>query len=213
MSGLRRPRGLLLDAMGTLMGLREPVGLTYSRAAGRHGIRVQPDAVARRFLTSYRQAPPLAFPGLSGAELERAEVSWWGDRISESLAEGGETPVPEALVRDLFAHYAEPSSWRVYEEVPDLLARWRRLGLRLAVVSNFDSRLHGLLEGLGLARWLDLVIVSSSAGAAKPHPAPFRLALRSLGLRAGQAWHVGDSPEDAEGAAAAGLRCLLVRRP
>jgi putative hydrolase of the HAD superfamily len=57
------------------------------------------------------------------------------------------------------------------------------------------------------------VVVSSRAGAAKPSPRPFQLALEALGATAAEAWHVGDSPEDEAGARAAGLRCLLVRRP
>jgi putative hydrolase of the HAD superfamily len=213
MSRGRRPRGLLLDAMGTLIGLREPVGRTYAAAAALHGITADPEGVERAFRRSYRQAPPLAFPGLSGDELERAERAWWGDRISESLLGADGPPAPEALVAELFGHYADPAAWRVYDDVPAQLERWHRQGLALAVVSNFDSRLSGLLDGLGLARWLPVVVVSSGAGAAKPQPAPFRLALQGLGLDAEQVWHVGDSPEDVQGAAAAGLRCLLVRRP
>ena len=213
MSPGQRPRGLLLDAMGTLIGLREPVGRTYAAAAARHGITADPEAVERAFRRSYRLAPPLAFPGLSGGELERAERAWWGDRIGESLLGAGGSPAPEALVEELFGHYADPAAWRVYDDVPAQLERWHRRGLALAVVSNFDTRLSGLLEGLGLARWLPVVVVSSAAGAAKPQPRPFQLALQGLGLGADQVWHVGDSPEDVQGAAAAGLRCLLVRRP
>ncbi len=212
MSRGQPPRGLLFDAMGTLIGLREAVGRTYARAAERHGITVAPEALERAFRNAYRQAPPLAFPGLSGGALHSAELGWWGDRISATLAEAGAPPAPEELVRELFAHYANPACWHVYDDVAAHLERWHGSGLGLAVVSNFDSRLEGLLEGLGLARWLTLVVVSSAAGAAKPHPAPFRLALEGLNLSPNQAWHVGDSPEDVQGAAAAGLRCLLVRR-
>jgi putative hydrolase of the HAD superfamily len=97
--------------------------------------------------------------------------------------------------------------------VPSVLRRWQGAGLRLAVVSNFDRRLQPLLEGLGLADLFEQVVVSSSAGAAKPSPLPFRIALEALGLSAAQVWHVGDSPEDRAGAQAAGVRCLLVRRP
>ncbi|MFO8236678.1 MAG: HAD-IA family hydrolase [Prochlorococcaceae cyanobacterium] len=209
----RRPRGLLLDAMGTLIGLREPVGRTYAAAAARHGITVDADAVDRAFRASYRQAPPLAFPGLKGEQLVLAERRWWGDRIGDSLLGAGADAAPEAMVQELFDHYADPGLWHVFDDVPPQLERWYRRGLALAVVSNFDSRLPGLLEGLGLARWLQVVVVSSAAGVAKPDPGPFQLALEGLGLVASQAWHVGDSPEDVQGAAAAGLRCLLVRRP
>jgi len=211
--GWPRPRALLLDAMGTLIGLRQTVGHTYATVAAEHGLQLDPAALDQAFAAAYRAAPPLAFPGLAGAELERAERDWWSARIAAVLrsvgeAEGG----PPELHRHLFDLYAEPRLWRVYDEVPATLARWHDQGLRLAVVSNFDQRLEGLLEAFGLRRWLEVVIVSSRAGAAKPSPRPFQLALAQLGVEPRQAWHVGDSREDEAGARAAGLPCVLVQR-
>lgn len=208
-----RPQALLLDAMGTLIGLRRPVGETYAEHAAGHGIHVDADAISRTLLPVLRQAPPLAFPGLQGEALLVAEQDWWGDRIDTVLRITAGAEAPTALRRELFEHYADPAVWRVYSDVPERLQRWQAAGLRLAVVSNFDSRLHGILDGLDLSPWLDQVIISSTVGAAKPSPLPFRRALEGLGLQPHQAWHVGDSPEDGDGARAAGLRCLIVRRP
>jgi putative hydrolase of the HAD superfamily len=204
------PRALLLDAMGTLIRLHSSVGTTYATVAGQFGIRADPRNIDRAFPELLRQAPPLAFPGLNGEALRRAEINWWGERIAAALQTD---PLPSGLAEALFEHFADPAHWRVYPEVPACLRRWRQRGLRLAVVSNFNSRLPGLLAGLELAELIDAVVVSSSAGAAKPDPALFRLALDALGVEAPEAWHVGDSAEDEAGAAAAGLRCLLVQRP
>lgn len=209
-----RPQALLLDAMGTLITLRRPLGSTYSEAAADHGLQVEPDAIETAFEAVYRQAPPLAFPGLGGDALREAEIGWWGERIDAVLQSTLGQPGPVALHQQLFEAFADPALWRVYDDVPPMLERWSEAGIGLAVVSNFDSRLPGLLEGLGLNRWIGgPVVVSSSAGAAKPSPTPFRLALQALGVAAERAWHVGDSPEDEAGARAAGLRCLIVRRP
>lgn len=208
-----KPRALLLDAMGTLFTLREPVGGIYAQVAAVHGLRLDPAALERAFATAYREAPPLAFPGVQEEALEQAERRWWADRIDAVLQAVGEAPGHPALHRDLFDTFADPALWRVYDEVPAALARWRAQGLRLVVVSNFDQRLEPLLEALDLRRWLDGVILSSRAGAAKPSPRPFALALELLGIDAGAAWHIGDSPEDVAGARAAGLPCLLIRRP
>jgi putative hydrolase of the HAD superfamily len=207
------PRGLLLDAMGTLLGLRHSVGHTYSRLAGDFGLRVDAADLDRVFPTVYRQAPPLAFPGLRGAALLEAERHWWDERIGEAFAASGHTePLPTGLGPALFEHFASPELWRVYPDVPSQLQRWRASGLKLAVVSNFDQRLLRLLEGLGLAEAMDCVVVSSTAGAAKPDPRPFQQALEALDLAPAEVWHVGDSPEDEAGARAAGLRCVLIRR-
>lgn len=208
-----RPRGLLLDAMGTLITLRESVGTTYAAAAADHGIAIDAAAIDARFPAVYRAAPPLAFNLPDPEELLEAERLWWGERIREVFqAADGSAALPPGLLVDLFERFAQPQLWRVYPDVPQRLADWRRQGLRLAVVSNFDRRLHGLLEALGLGPWLEVVIVSTEVGAAKPSPLPFQRAMEALELQPHQVWHVGDQPEDAEGAARAGVRCLLLQR-
>ena len=210
---MARPRALLLDAMGTLIGLRQSVGQTYAAAAADHGITVSAAAINAVFPRLYREAPPLAFPGLEGLALLRAERQWWAERIDAALVAAGAEPAPPALHRQLFDGFGEPVLWRVYEDVIPSLEHWRRHGLQLAVVSNFDSRLHGLLEGLGLQRHLAAVVISSEVGAAKPSAVPFERALAHLGLEPPQAWHIGDSPEDGQGAHAAGVPWLRVQRP
>jgi putative hydrolase of the HAD superfamily len=204
---------VLLDAMGTLITLRDSVGTTYAAVAADHGIPVDPAALDGAFPRVYRAAPPLAFPAGDPEALEEAERSWWGDRVTEVFQALEAPSLPSrAMVDDLFDRFARPELWRVYPDVPEQLASWRRRGLRLAVVSNFDRRLHGLLSSLGLMDWLEVVIVSSEVGAAKPSPLPFVRALEALDLQPHEAWHVGDQPEDVEGASRAGVRCLLLRR-
>jgi putative hydrolase of the HAD superfamily len=198
--------------MGTLIELRRSIGSTYASLAAEHGLEVEAAAIDRAFPTVYRSAPPLAFPGLQGQELENAERQWWAQRIDAVLVAAGAAAGPPALHRDLYDRFADPGLWRVYDDVPAQLQAWFEQGLRLAVVSNFDQRLIGLLAGLGLSPWLEQVVISSRAGAAKPSAQPFHQALQALGLSAEQAWHIGDSPEDAAGAAAAGIRCLIVQR-
>ena len=207
------PVGLLLDAMGTLIGLKDSVGTTYAALAQRHGLTVEPAAIDQVFPSIYGQAPPLAFPGLEGPALKGAEITWWGERINETLLQAGAGPAPEALRMELFERFACTDLWRVFAEVPCQLEAWKARGLKLAVVSNFDQRLHDLLEGLGLNRWLDAVVISSQAGAAKPNPKPLLLALQALELGAHQVWHVGDSAADEQAAQAAGIHCVLVKRP
>jgi putative hydrolase of the HAD superfamily len=208
------PRGLLLDAMGTVIGLRRSVGASYAELAAAHGVVVREDAINAAFPRLFRQAGPLAFPELEGEALLEAEQGWWSALIAATLnACGHEGPPPPELGAALFAHFATAEPWLVYPEVEEYLRRWRGRGIRLAVVSNFDQRLFGLLEALGLAPLFEAVVVSSVVGAAKPDPRPFRHALEQLQLPPEAVWHIGDSPEDEAGARASGLRCLLIRRP
>ena len=111
------PRGLLLDAMGTLIGLCTSVGTTYAALASRHGLTVEAAAIDRAFPRIYRQAPPLAFPGLGDRALEEAEIGWWTARVGEVLSAAGALAAgaapPPNLGRELFQRFAEADLWQV----------------------------------------------------------------------------------------------------
>lgn len=101
--------------------------------------------------------------------------------------------------------------FRAYPEVVGWLTVLRAGGLKLAVVSNWDVSLAGVLGQLGVAELLDCVVTSAEVGAAKPDPAVFRRALKCLGLRPEEAIHLGDSPDlDLAGAKAAGIEAVLL---
>jgi putative hydrolase of the HAD superfamily len=86
-------------------------------------------------------------------------------------------------------------------------------GCRLAVVSNWDSRLPPLLGRLGIARRFEVIGVSHLEGCEKPDPRLFRRVLERLGARPDEALHVGDVPElDLAGAEGAGIAGRLVDR-
>ena len=96
-----------------------------------------------------------------------------------------------------------------FEAIPgaiETLERLRGRGLDLAVVSNWDVGLAEHLERLGTGHLFSAVVTSAEAGAAKPDPAVFRLALEGLRIEAARALHVGDEDGDEQGAAAAGVR-------
>ena len=79
------------------------------------------------------------------------------------------------------------------------------------MVSNFDTRLPSILDGLGLGTLLDAVVLPAEAAAAKPDAAIFALALEKLGAEPAEAIFVGNDPaRDLEGARRAGLQAVDV---
>jgi putative hydrolase of the HAD superfamily len=166
-----------------------------------------------RFDAALATAPPLAFAEVDSAPLVEQERGWWRALVRQTVGVAAAAPGLDACFAELYAHYARPQAWRVFPEACAALAALRAAGFRLAVVSNFDGRLQGLVAGLGLAPFLDLVVHSSAAGAAKPDPGIFHHALDGLGVARAAALHVGDSVRaDVEGARAAGLRAVLLDR-
>jgi putative hydrolase of the HAD superfamily len=202
-------QAVLLDAVGTLIRLREPVGETYARIAREHGVAIPAWRLDEAFARVLRAAP--AMPSRDDAE----ERAWWRDvvratfRAADQMQRFADFDRFFAVV---FAHFARGESWRAIPGAHEALAALRDERRRIAVASNFDQRLHAILAALDLARALDLVWLPRDAGTAKPDPAFFRRACARLGVEPRAAVAVGDDPEqDLAAARRAGLRAIDVR--
>jgi HAD superfamily hydrolase (TIGR01509 family) len=177
-----------LDAFGTLLTLRAPVE-ALSHLTGRDEADVRRALEAE--IAHYR---PRSHNGRDSGSLAllRAECA---AVFNQTL--GSSLPAEE---------FVGALEYEPLPGVPESLAALRAQGLSLAVVANWDCALPEHLDRIGLGRFVSTVVTSAEAGAAKPDPRPFLLALERLEVEPGRALHVGDSPEDEEGAAAAGLR-------
>jgi HAD superfamily hydrolase (TIGR01509 family) len=92
-----------------------------------------------------------------------------------------------------------------------VLADLKRLGVKLAVVSNSGGDLEVVLDRLGLRQDLDAVLDSTVVGFEKPDPRIFLLAAQQLGVAPTAAVHVGDLHGiDVVGARAAGVEAVLI---
>jgi putative hydrolase of the HAD superfamily len=208
-------RAVLFDAAGTLIALREPVGETYARVARQYGVGISAWRLGEAFGRILRRTPPLVAHG-SEAEIAHQERAWWrrvvrGTFRAADSAEAERFEDFEACFDALFRRFAEADSWRATEGAHAALRALRAAGAATGVVSNFDHRLRPILRDLGLLDWLDVVVLPSDAGAAKPDPAIFRVALDRLGTDAAAAAFVGDDPdEDLAAARRCGLRAIDV---
>lgn len=109
--------------------------------------------------------------------------------------------------------YLHPDEWELYPDAIPALAAVNEAGARNVIVSNHVPELPDLIDHLGLADLVDVVITSAIVGAEKPHPAIFRAALAAVDFP-DRVWIVGDNPvADIAGAARLGIPGVLVRAP
>lgn len=196
-------QALLFDAAGTLIAPAEPVDDVYARLLARHGIGY--GDLRAGFAHAFANAGEPDFPG--HADGDAAERAWWRRVVELSVG----AAVPDAAFEDLFSHYASGPAWRLLPGVREALEAAR--DFRLAVVSNFDHRLHRVLDELGIAAHFELVVTSAAARARKPSPGIFRHALDRLKLHPDKVLHVGDSETaDGQGAGNAGIRGFVLGR-
>ena len=103
----------------------------------------------------------------------------------------------------------------LYEDVLPTLNRLQQIGLKMGIISNWDTPLHAMVEELGLAPYFEIVVASHDqrVRSAKPDAAIFEYALSAVGVSAEETIHVGDSFEaDIIGAQAIGIRAILLDR-
>jgi putative hydrolase of the HAD superfamily len=205
-------KAICFDAAGTLVDTVIPIGESYASLADRYGVKVSPVEIEERFRNCYSSSPPLAFPGAGSGELKDLERKWWRNLVRK-IFEPHEFPLFENYFSELFAYFGKTENWTLYPETKETLAVLKDRNFILLVISNFDSRLLAILDGLGIASYFDSVFLSSQAGHAKPSPEIFHSALRAQDLKPHEAMHVGDSVEhDAMGAARAGLKAVWLNR-
>ncbi len=203
---------VFFDAAGTLFDARQPIGESYARIARPYGVNASADAVAAEFRRAFHNAGGLAFgPGWPPAELRAMERDWWRAVVRESFRGLGEFTDFDAYFDALFGFFGDPANWRADPEAAPLLRALKREGIEIGLISNFDYRVYGILDGLGLAEFFDSITISSEAGWAKPAPELFGAALARHRAAPGQSAHVGDAPHlDVAGAEAAGLAAILI---
>jgi putative hydrolase of the HAD superfamily len=190
-------RAVFVDAAGTLLKPREPVGVTYARAARAHGHDADPADVEGRFRRAFRAR--------RGTPQSGDGRAFWAGIVRDSV--GTDDP---ALFEVLYAHYATPRAWWIDSDALHALTTLARRGIRLGIVSNWDVRLRLLYHRMALERLFSVLACSAELGVEKPDAWIFLHACRLAGVSPGEAVHLGDDPDaDVDGATAAGLTGLL----
>ena len=100
------------------------------------------------------------------------------------------------------------------EGAEDTLRYFKDKGYRVAVLSNSyfkAATLIGLLEKLGLYRYVDLLISSADIGYMKPRREAFDILAKRMGTMNGYVYFIGDDPvNDYHGSLSAGMKPIHI---
>ena len=186
-----------VDGYGTLLELVDTVP-SLVRSLAERGLERSPELVREAFAAEVAYYRPEAVRGRDPEALATLRRDCTG--IFLHAADAGLEP---GSFVDAFM-----SSIR-FEAIPgavETLASLRARGLELALVSNWDIGLAEHVARLGADGLFSTVVTSAEAGAAKPDPTVFKIALERLAVEPERTLHVGDEGEDEQGASAAGMR-------
>jgi putative hydrolase of the HAD superfamily len=211
-----QPKVIFLDAVGTLFGVKGSVGEIYGEIARDFGVEVPASVLDAAFYKSFEQSSPMAFPGVELAQIVPREFEWWKAIARLTFQAAGAIDKFndfETFFIQLYTHFATADPWNVYSDVRPVLEHWHSCGIKLGVLSNFDSRLYLVLKALDLAEFFTSITISTEVGAAKPEPEIFIKGLEKHECPPQEAWHIGDSfHADYQAANAVGIRGIWLKR-
>jgi phosphoglycolate phosphatase len=184
-------RAVLFDLDGTLVDSAEDLREALNEVLAREGLRA----------IEAPEVPPMVGDGALKL-------------VERGLARAGGDPARARELLPRFLSAYEPRAackTRPYPGVVETLRALRARGPRLGVVTNKpEVASRAILDALGLAPFLEVVIGGDTLTQRKPSPEPVIAALRELGVEPRSAVMVGDNRHDVEAARAAGVKTVLV---
>lgn len=183
---------VLWDVKDTLLKVRSSVGEQYCREAERLGLSLSPAEVDAAFRQAYRRHSS-SYPNYGTAQ-GLAGKSWWMGVVRDTFSQCRvhDPALLNTVAHNLYHNFCNAENWEVFPDSKKALESCSSLGLRLGVVSNFDSRLEAILHACGLLSHFSFLITSEEAGVAKPDIVIFDKALQKCGVPAASVAHIGD---------------------
>jgi len=206
MTEMDRPLAVSFDAVGTFLHFAEPVAVTYARLGREFGLEATELTMRRRLELSMQAAPSMVPPDRQKrAEFER---QWWMNLAARVYGCALDDTDFLACFDELFAHFAAPQAWHVHEDFGPMLLQLREMGVKLGVISNFDARLHALLDTM-LPGLFEVVALPGNSGFQKPQAGIFTWAAAQLDVQPERMMHLGDNEqEDVQAAQRTGMHAL-----
>ncbi len=183
-------RAIIFDFDGTILDTEMPWYRAWQELYGQHGAELALHEWAKVVGTSDDGFDPVIhLEGLIGKSVEREAA--------------------EATVRE--RALALIGEQRLREGFEELLAVARARGVRVGLASSSSREwVARHLGRLGILDHFDAICVKDDVQAVKPNPALYLLALERLGVEAGEAVALEDSPNGLLAARGAGLACVVV---
>ena len=100
---------------------------------------------------------------------------------------------------ELYEYYKSAEAYHIFDDFLDFVKaaepKKQQGIMQLAVISNFDIRLHTILQRLNIAHHFDLIMTSEEAKSSKPSKDIFVKTIKELGLESlspNEILHIGD---------------------
>jgi len=204
---------VFFDVGNTLLTPSVSEAEVFCEMAARTGAVLEPSAVEQHMPEVYRFYEELYEQDDSFWASEQRATAIWVSMYEYLCELCGLSTHAREIARLVHGAFFGAGFWKPFDDVMPVLEGLKQRGIRMGLISNWDSSLESIIKGLGLDGYFEVIISSSVVELHKPKPEIFELALSRMGARAEQAMHVGDHIQaDVAGAQATGITPVLIDR-
>ena len=210
---LSKYKAVFFDVGGTLLRVEPSVGDVYANYARPFGFQGSAEELNQLFQKEWSNFGGIESLGKNSGEQE--EKNFWKKLVFQVFEHSGGLENYEGYFEIIYKAFERKEHWHVFDDVisSGLLRKLKQSGATLGVISNWDSRLHTILESTGLAGYFDFILASAEVGSAKPDKNIFFEAIRISKGSLQEACHIGDDIRaDIQGANSIGMEAILIDR-
>lgn len=208
-------RAVFFDWFNTLAHYEPPREELESQALREVGINASPRDLKRGLLLADRDyfEENTRSPIRKRSPEEQAEIY---TRYQKTILTEAGINTPDDLLLKIMRRLQElyrGMTFVLFEDVLSTMKILKEQNLTLGLLTNINREIDTICQKLGVAPYLDFTVTSMEAGADKPEPPIFRLALERARVDASDAVHVGDQYKlDIVGARRMGINPILIDR-
>ncbi|KAI1727863.1 haloacid dehalogenase-like hydrolase domain-containing protein [Ditylenchus destructor] len=199
--------------------MREHPGNVYHRTFKKHGINISEETAQGQFacaLTKIRRYYPCF-----GYHAGITPLQWWEEIIRLYLfSETRDAALISEITKELYDYYSTAEAWQLLESgIVDTLKSLKERDIKLAIISNSDSRIRNILEEFNILPLFDIVMLSAELGVEKctSNTQMYEKLLERLresdptyGTK--DVLHIGDCQQhDFDSAKRFGIQCMLLK--
>jgi putative hydrolase of the HAD superfamily len=208
-------RAVFFDWYNTLAQYEPPREQLQSQALQEFGINASPRELERGLLIAdrnyFEESARSPIRERSTEEQGMIYIQYQKTVLSEAGVN-----VPEELILKIMDRLQQlygGLTFAIFDDVLSTLKELKEQNFTMGLLTNLPSGIDSICENLGVKPYLDFIVTSAEAGADKPNPAIFRLALERAGVNSNEAVHVGDQYHlDIIGARGVGINTILLDR-
>ena len=138
---------VLFDAADTLFTTKGTVGAIYGMVARKFGSFASDEEIQEAFIRQFRHSGPLS---------RTNEKAWWHDVVFRVFSDVGMVHSFDEFFEKVYDQFRDQRGWLLFPETRQVLETLKLHGLRLGVISNFDSRIYGVLRSLDIGHFFKI---------------------------------------------------------